>query len=100
MDENIIGQLTWDGLNGECYPQDRVVAEAARIIADLKQGKSVGIGQTELVNEIRLAVRRGDLPPMPIYVNNKTLNINRYGRIDCWPKGFADLIEVQLYQLL
>jgi len=95
-----IGQLIWDSQNGLSFPEGRIESETKKIVTQLKSGESVTIGCALIFNQIRIAIKDGELPAMPIVVDGKLVEINKYGRLQVWPRGFCDLLDKQLVNLI
>ncbi len=55
--------------------------------------------QYQLLN-IRLKVAKGEVQNVSFLFNNKMIDCDSKGNLDSWPKGFFDLIENQLCELL
>lgn len=55
-----------------------------------------------LIDIFRLRLAEGRLKPgqLEIYFNGKKLDLNEYGRIAVWPKGFCDRTDKILTKLL
>lgn len=69
---------------------------------------NIAVGNALIIQEIRVRVKNGEIDPKTIrFSHGSDLNapdtdiyIDKDGMLDWWPKGFCDLAEEQLIQLL
>ena len=63
--------------------------------------KHVRIGTGTMLNAIRLHVIRGNLSheDVEFQFGEDTIYVNKEGRLDHWPDGFADIYDRQLVEI-
>lgn len=85
--------IIWDGQHGACYPDGRVRSETPNLIAKLKADGVLYVGQSLIINELRLAIRRGELDAADIelVVGGAPIEVFKSGNLQRWPKadGFS-----------
>ena len=95
--------IIWDGRHGLVFPEGRVREEAPTLVEVLNSVGVVYIGQHTLFNELRLAVKRGEVDgPVQLQLGNGCpIPIDRNGTLKYWPSadGF-DLVDAQLNELI
>ena len=104
-------RLYWDPEYGGAYPEGKVPEKVKLIIDRYRKHWSQGdnavdvaiaIGQDTLLNEYRLAVKRGLLKPeeVCVVVDGVELTINKQGRLSDWPLSLCRLMDDQLMELI
>jgi predicted ATPase len=94
--------------NGLCLPDGQVSSWVNSFLRTCSEDCVLVIGSVILLNEFRIRVRRGEIPHNNLVLchtnyEGEVLNklyVNKYGHLDMWPNGFADIIEKQLMELI
>jgi hypothetical protein len=100
-------KLTYDPQNGVVVPDGQCEQKAKEII---ERRDAWWIGSETLFSWIRLWVKRGLISPdeVEIYFNREVdgvkqsvrILIDKNGRLDNWPKGFFDIHDIVLNELI
>lgn len=93
--------IIWDEEHSNPVNDAHVRAEGQRLVNLLKSQDEVYIGQAAVLNELRLAVQRGDLhwAEVELVVNKAPIKISKHGALARWPNELCTLDE-QLHELL
>lgn len=91
-----------DNLKGMCVPEGRIEDRVAILVVRAQLGLDIPpIGQNELVQGIRLAVKEGRLKDVRFVFGNVIVSVLPDGQIDEWPEGFpGHTFDKQLSNLL
>ena len=102
--------ITYDPLQGQVVPDGEVAAYVTNVIRehiagsvhdyDIKVERTVGSGS--IINEFRLRVARQELShtSLQFVFDHQTMTVNEYAVLYDWPKGFADLDDRQVSEIL
>lgn len=87
--------------NGLAVPEAKIVSTVDSIVAAFKEGMPcTSIGSHDIVDEIRLRVKRREIDATFIY-NEVRIPVLPDGRLPVWPAGFpGDYHDKQLCELL
>jgi hypothetical protein len=94
--------ITVDNVRGLAVPEGLIEATVEHLITCLCNNIPIAaIGQVELIDGIRLAVRRGVLSDVQFSFNGTIYPIESTGKLKVWPAGFpGDVMNRQLIGLL
>jgi hypothetical protein len=91
--------IIFDPIHGSVVPDGRIVAYIKN-----HSGRQMTIASETMLVELRAQHKEGKVRIDSLTFNSPTgpilLEINSYGRINHWPKGFADLSDNALMRLL
>ena len=97
--------IEYDKDHGHIYPDGRSEAwvdATLKLFLKRKKNQSVKVCSSLLIDYFRLRLAQGIIKTDQIEFTfeGKTLNHNKYGRIEHWPKGYCDIPIEPMEQLL
>jgi hypothetical protein len=94
-----IGKIIWAPADGEIAPDDAIPALALDAAARLRAGADVRVGGGALLNQLRVLVARGELPPVTVAVGAEDIPMLEHGGLPNWPAGLDALVIRQVSEL-
>lgn len=89
----------------EAVTDGAVVAHVDSLLAAFRKGElpeGISCGQEIVVNELRLRVLRAELLPeqLVFLYEDQSIGVNQHGKLAKWPRGFCDVLVIQLSTLV